>query len=82
MKFLFTYAYKGKRKGKTETGSGSVEFTLPGTDKITPKVIENAVDATKQDLNAQGVQIDALCPMGWFKYEEVYKAESEDMECY
>ena len=70
MKYLFTYAYKGKNKGKPETGEGSMEITLHGSDRITPKVIESACDIVRKDLNAKGIQIDVLAPMGWFKYEE------------
>ena len=67
---MFTYNYKGKNKGKAENGSGSVVMTAHGTDKITPKVIEGAIEWVKKDLNSKGIQIDVLCPMGWFKYEE------------
>lgn len=45
-------------------------MTVHGTDKITPKIIESAVEIVKQNLNAQGIQIDTLAPMGWFKYDE------------
>ena len=70
MKCLFTYSYIGRNKGKMENGSGSMELTVHGTDKITPKVIERAVEITKQDLNKRGIQIDVIAPMGWFKYDE------------
>lgn len=70
MKYLFTYEYKGKNHGKMETGSGSIEMTVHGTDRITPKIIESAVDITKQNLNSKGIQIDVIAPMGWFKYDE------------
>lgn len=70
MKYLFTYEYKGKNNGKDETGSGSALMTVHGTDKITTKVIEGALEWTRKDLNSKGIQIDVLCPMGWFKYEE------------
>jgi len=69
MKYLFTYAYKGKNQGKPENGEGSMEMTVHGTDKITPKIIESAVEITKQNLNACGIQVDKLVPMGWFKYD-------------
>ena len=69
MKYLFTYAYKGKNNGKPENGEGSMEITVHGTDKITPKIIESAVEIVKQNLHAQGIQIDTLAPMGWFKYD-------------
>lgn len=70
MKYLFTYDYKGKNKGVNENGSGSVIMTVTGTDKITPKVIEGAIEWVTKDLNTKGIQLDVLCPMGWFKYEE------------
>ena len=69
MKYLFTYAYKGKNQGKPENGEGAMEMTVHGTDRITPKIIESAVEIVKQNLHAQGIQIDALAPMGWFKYD-------------
>ena len=70
MKFLFTYAYRGKNKGKPENGEGSIEMTVHGTNKITPKVIENVVKYVRKDLNSKGIQIDVIAPMGWFKYDE------------
>lgn len=70
MKYLFTYAYNGRNQGKPETGEGSMEITLHGSGRITPKVIEAACDIVRKDLNAKGIQIDALAPMGWFKYDE------------
>ena len=69
MKYLFTYNYKGKNKGKLEIGSGSIEMAVHGTDKITPSLIESAVNIVKQNLNAEGIQIYSLIPMGWFKYD-------------
>lgn len=69
MKYLFTYAYRGKNKGKPENGNGSVEMIVHGTDKITPKIIESAVKIVTQNLNANGIQVDTLAPMGWFKYD-------------
>ena len=69
MKYLFTYAYKGKNKGKPENGEGSMEMTVHGIDKITPKIIESSVEIVKQNLNARGIQIDTIAPMGWFKYD-------------
>lgn len=69
MKYLFTYAYKGKNQGKLENGEGSMEMTVHGTDRITPKLIESAIEIVKQNLNACGIQIDKLAPMGWFKYD-------------
>ena len=69
MKFLFTYAYKGKNKGKPDSGEGSIEITLHSSDRITPKVIESARDIVKKALNAKGIQIDLIAPMGWFKYD-------------
>jgi len=74
MKYLFTYAYKGKNQGEPETGCGSMEITLHGSDKITPKVINSACDIVEEDLNTKGIQIDSIAPMGWFKYDE----EGED----
>ena len=74
MKYLFTYAYKGKKQGALETGEGSVEMTLHGSDRITPKVIELACDFVRKDLNAKGIQTDVVAPMGWFKYDQ----ESEE----
>lgn len=70
MKYLFTYAYKGKNQGKSETGEGSMEITLHDSGRITPKVIELACDLVRKDLDAKGIQIDTLAPMGWFKYDE------------
>jgi len=69
MKYLFTYAYNGKNQGKPENGGGSMEMIVHGTDRITPKIIESAVEITKQNLNACGIQVDKLVPMGWFKYD-------------
>lgn len=69
MKYLFTYAYKGKNQGKLESGEGSMEITLHGSDRITPKVIESACDIVRKDLNKNGIQIDLIAPMGWFKYD-------------
>lgn len=70
MKYLFTYAYNGKRQGKLETGEGSMEITLHGSGRITPKVIESACDIVRKDLVSKGIQIDVIAPMGWFKYDE------------
>lgn len=70
MKYLFTYSYKGKNQGKPETGEGSIEMTLHGSDRITPKVIKSSCDIVKIQLNSEGIQIDAIAPMGWFKYDE------------
>lgn len=70
MRYLFTYAYKGKNKGKQETGEGPMEITLHGSGRITPKVIESACDIVRKDLNEKGIQIDLIAPMGWFKYDE------------
>lgn len=70
MKYLFTYSYKGKNCGRCENGEGSMVMTLHGTDKITPRVIESAVEIVKQHLNAEGIQIDALVPMGWYKFDD------------
>ena len=70
MKYLFTYEYKGKNNGKAENGSGSCEMTVTGTDKITPKLIQMAVEYVKKDMEQRGFQIDVLAPMGWFKYDE------------
>lgn len=69
MKYLFIYAYKGKNQGKPETGEGSMEMTLHGSDGITPKVIKSACDIVRKDLNAKGIQIDLIVPRGWFKYD-------------
>ena len=70
MKYLFTYAYKGKKQGLLpETGSGSIEMTITGTDKITPKIIESACDIVRKSLNDKEIQIDLIAPMGWFKYD-------------
>ena len=69
MKYLFTYGYKGKNKGKLETGEGSMEMTLHGSDRITPKVIESSCDIVRKNLNDKGIQIDVIVPMGWFKYD-------------
>ncbi|MBR3330624.1 MAG: hypothetical protein IKG25_05325 [Mogibacterium sp.] len=70
MKYLFIYGYKGKNQGTPETGEGSMEMTLHGSDRITPKVIESACDIVRNDLNAKGIQTDVVVPMGWFKYDE------------
>lgn len=70
MKYLFTYSYKGKNQDEPETGHGSVEMTLHGSDRITPKVIELACDFVRKDLNTKGIQTDVVAPMGWFKYDE------------
>lgn len=70
MKYLFTYAYKGKNLGKPETGEGSMEMTLHGSDRITPKVIESAVEIIRKEFESEGIQIDVIAPMGWFKYDE------------
>lgn len=69
MKFLFTYAYKGKYLGMPETGEGSMEITLNGSDKVTPKAIKSACDIVRKDLEDKGLQIDLIAPMGWFKYD-------------
>ena len=31
---------------------------------------EEAIEWVTKDLNTKGIQLDVLCPMGWFKYEE------------
>jgi hypothetical protein len=41
-----------------------------GTNKITPKVIESAVEITRKELESKGIQVDDVAPMGWFKYDE------------
>ena len=71
MKYLFTYAYKGKNQGLLpETGRGSAEMITTETDKITPKVIESACDVVRKDLESNGIHVDNIAPMGWFKYDE------------
>ena len=74
MKYLFTYAYKGKNQGKPENGEGSMEMTVHGTDRITPKIIESAVEIVKQSLNACGIQVDKLAPTGLLRL----RRENED----
>lgn len=69
IKFLFTYAYKGRTLGKPETGEGSMEITLHGSDKVTPKEIKTACDIVRKDLEDKGIYIDLIAPMGWFKYD-------------
>ena len=83
MKYLFTYNYKGKNHENLINGSGSTIMTVTGTDKITPSVIQNSIEIVTKDLNSQGIQVDAIAPMGWFKYDEEEtedKAEKEQAE--
>ena len=69
MRYLFLYAYTCKRQGLfLQTGSGSAEI-ITESDKITPKVIESAVEITREKLELEGIQIDNIAPMGWFKYD-------------
>lgn len=75
MKYLFTYSYKGVDQGMPVTGEGSINITLHGSGRITPKAIESSCDLVRQDLNLKGIEIDTLAPMGWFKYDE---EESEE----
>lgn len=70
MKYQFIYAYNGKNQGNPETGHGSMKMILYDSNRITPKVIESACDLVRKELNAKGMQIDTIVPMGWFKYDE------------
>lgn len=70
MKYLFVYMYQGKREGKLVNGQGSIEMNVTGIDKITPSVVHDAIEWVKADLILKGAVIDAIAPMGWFKYDE------------
>lgn len=70
MKYLFTYGYKHRQEGRTETGYGSVNMTCTSTDKISEDVIRNAVDWVVRDMAEQGYRDVVVFPLGWFKYEE------------
>lgn len=69
MKYLFVYSYNGISNGKPVNGTGSCNMTATGEDKITPKVIASALEWVKKDMIAKGFRIDAIAPMGWFKYD-------------
>ncbi len=69
MKYLLTYIYDGFREGKKISGQGSAEMNT-NTDKITPKVIRNAIEWVRNDFRKNGTGIDNIAPMGWFKYDE------------
>lgn len=66
MKFLFVYEFNGEN----EQGTGSIEMSIEGTDKITSEVIEKARIYVTELLEKDGKKIDTLVPTGWFKFDE------------
>ena len=66
MKFLFVYEFKGEN----EQGTGSIEMSIGGTDKITSEVIEKARIYVTELFEKDGKKIDTLVPTGWFKFDE------------
>lgn len=69
MKYLLTYIYDGIYECKKVSGQGSANMTT-NTDKITPKVIEDAIEWVRNDFRKNGTGINNIAPMGWFKYDE------------
>ena len=75
MKYLLIYAYEGTRNGSPTSGQGSIHMTT-NTDKITPAVINDAIEIVKDEFTRKtNVQIDTIAPMGWYKFDE---EESEE----
>ena len=74
MEYLLTYLYSGKQNGISVSGQGSAEMSMLNTNKITPEVIKNGIEWVRADMESKGYRVDAICPMGWFKYDD----ESED----
>lgn len=70
MKYLLTYAYEGKRRGEKVSGQGSTVMTVTSTDKITPELINDAIEWVRNDLESKHTTIYAIAPMGWFKFDE------------
>ncbi|MBO7734120.1 MAG: hypothetical protein J6S67_16270 [Methanobrevibacter sp.] len=70
MKYLLTYIYDGKRcKGDITGGQGSVVMTA-NTDKITPEVIQDAIEWVKKELLMKGITVKHIASMGWFRFDE------------
>ena len=69
MKYLMIYAYEGTRNGSPISGQGSISMTT-NTDKITPTVIDDAIEIVKAEFRKTNVQINTIAPMGWFKFDE------------
>lgn len=69
MKYLLTYAYEGKRREKKVSGQGSTVMTVDGTKKITPELIDDAIEWVRNHYE-ENTTIYAIAPMGWFKYDE------------
>lgn len=65
MKYLFTYMFDGERG----SGQGSAIMTT-NTNKITTKLIVDAVEWVKNDLAEKGMKINSIFPMGWYKFDD------------
>lgn len=65
MKYLFTYVFDGEQG----SGLGSVIMTAKA-NKITTELIANAVEWAKNDYAKNGITINSLIPMGWYKFDD------------
>lgn len=72
MKYLFIYAIDGEQG----SGQGSAIMTT-NTNKITTKLIADAVEWVKNDLTEKGMKINSIIPMGWYKFDDEEGSESE-----
>lgn len=72
MKFLFTYVYDEERG----SGFGSVILTTK-SNKITAKLVTDAVEWTKNDYAEKGIKLNSLIPMGWYKFDDEDESKSE-----
>ena len=75
MKFLFTYVYDEE----WGSGFGSVILTTK-SNKITAKLITDAVEWTKNDYAEKGIKLNSLIPMGWYKFDDEDESKSEWMQ--
>lgn len=67
-----TYVFDGEQG----SGQGSAIMTT-NTNKITTKLIDNAVERIKNDLAEEGMKINSLIPMGWYKFDDSEGSDSE-----
>jgi hypothetical protein len=76
MKYLLTYAYEGKRRGERVSGQGSTVMTVTSTDKITPELINDAIEWVRNNFE-EHTTIYAIAPMGWYKFDDEEGSDSK-----
>lgn len=47
------------------------------SNKITAKLITDAVEWTKNDYAEKGIKLNSLIPMGWYKFDDEDESKSE-----